>query len=77
MTDKELANNLVFYAKLSAEDGQPNVCMIDYKEHFGDGRYNFDEFKAECNSLGYDVVPLEQSIIRMFPLFGKYVVQKI
>lgn len=78
MTEKELAENMAYAAEHSFNNIGVNYkgAIIDYAEHFGNGKYNIWLFVDECDKLGYDVLPLEQTPYAVMPLEGKLVVQK-
>ena len=75
--EKEFATQCVESAKLNGQDGQPQAVIIDYAKNFGDHKLDFTTFTKECDTLSYDVYPLEDSILYPFAQFlrGKIVVQ--
>lgn len=77
MDEKELAINLVECAKRSINNFSSNiqVAILDYQEHFGNGDYDLRRFTEECDKLGFDVFPIEVSVLSKMPLVGKLVVQ--
>lgn len=79
MTPNQLAKQLVRDANLLSEDGQPEAVMIDYNGYFtGENKISFPDLQGELEKLGYECVPMEDSIIPLFSRFlkGKYVVQR-
>lgn len=77
MSEKELATELVACAKRSMNSfgADLQVAILDYQEHFGNGKYDLRRFTEECDKLGFDVFPIEVSVLSGMPLVGKLVVQ--
>jgi len=78
MRERELARRMVEAAEMSYNSFGVDykATIMDYDQYFGKGGYNIELFAEECDRLGYDVVPLEDTPLSMMPLKGKLVVQK-
>lgn len=77
MNERELATKIVAIAKRSMNSFNANIqtAILDYQEHFGNGDYDLRRFTEECDKLGFDVFPIEVSVLSKMPLVGKLVVQ--
>lgn len=78
MTEKELAKQMAETAEMSFNNIVPDYkgAIMDYQGYFGNGKYDLRRFAEECDKLGYDVLPLEQTPYAVMPLVGKLVVEK-
>ena len=80
--EQKLAKELAKMSNDNFLDGNGiNGTVIDYKEYFNpkkpNEKYDIEILTAELKKIGYKLIPLEKSSIRMMPLKGKYVVEII
>lgn len=81
MSERELAKNMAYAAEYSMNniDLKYKGAIIDYQDNFGNGELNFRLFVDECDNLGYDVLPIENTPYALMAKLcgiGKLVVEK-
>ena len=75
MTEKELALKHITDCENRLKDDMFPAVILD-KKNFFSKTYNLEQYTIECNQRGYDILPLEETILYQMPLIGKLVVIK-
>ena len=75
MTEKELAIKHITDCENRLKIDMFPAVILDKKNYFSK-TYNLEQYTIECNLRGYEILPLEKTVLCQMPLVGKLVVIK-